>query len=203
MELIASYSLGLFDWKMQVPTTRVSVRLKPEHHRMLKNLAEVYGSQQKAVEHALEQTSIGEGIHDSELLDVRRKILSYPRTCLLDRDILDAIISRESSAVSTLLTGVLTIFVAGKILEEASIEEILRAVRELFVASNLFEGVTLDYESETGTHLLAFHYDNSTEYAKILLVEPLRYILNSKGIDATFKLSPKYGYMMIRESSQR
>ena len=184
---------------MQVPMTRVSVRLRSKHHKLLKDLARVYGSQQKAIEHALEHSSVGDGIGDPKLLEVRRKLLSHPRICLLDRDILDALIRRESSGVSSLLTGVLTTFVAGKSLHEASIHEILNAVKELFTASNLFEGVTVDFESKTGTYLVAFHCDSSMEYARILLVEPLRYILTAKGIEPSFKLSPKYGYMVVRD----
>ncbi len=165
---------------------------------MLKELSGVYGSQQKAVEHALENTA-SDGIQDQKLLDVRRKLLSHPRICILDRDILDAIITKGSDGVASLLTGVLTTFIAGKSLQEASVGEILEAIRELFAASNLFEGVSLDYEERTGTYLIAFHYDNSLEYAQTLFVEPLRYIFTSKGIELSIKLSPKYGYIIVRE----
>lgn len=164
---------------------------------MLKELAGVYGSQQKAVEHALESTSV-DGIHDQKLLDVRRKLLSHPRICILNRDILDTIIAKELDGVASLLTGILTTFITGKSLQEASVGEILEAIRELFTASNLFEGVSLDFEERTGSYLIAFHCDNSLEYAKTLFVEPLRYIFTSKGIELSIKLSPKYGYIIVR-----
>ncbi len=183
---------------MQTPTTRVSVRLGSKHHKLLKDLAGIYGSQQKAIEHALENTII-DSIHDEKLLQVRGKLLSHPRICILDRDILDAIIMREPGGISSLLTGVLTTIIAGKPLQEASVGEILEAIRELFAASNLFEGVSLDYEEKTGTYLIAFHFDNSLEYAQILFVEPLRYIFTSKGIEPSIKLSSKYGYIIVRE----
>ncbi len=183
---------------MQTPTTRVSVRLKSKHHKMLKELAGVYGSQQKAIEHALENTPI-DGIHDQKFLDVRRKLLTHPRICILDRDILDAIITKEPSGVASLLTGVLTAFIIGKSLEEASVGEILKAMQELFAASSLFEGVSLDFEKGTGTYLIAFHYDNSSEYVQALFVEPLRYIFTSKGVEFSVKLSPQYGYIIVHE----
>ncbi len=165
---------------------------------MLKELAGVYGSQQKAIERAIENTSV-DGIHDRRLLDVRRQLLSHPRICILDRDILDAIITKESDGVASLLMMVLTTFITSKSLQEASVGEILEAIRELFAASNLFEGVSLDYEERTGTYLIAFHYDNSLEFAQTLFVEPLRYIFTTKGIELSTKLSPKYGYIIVRE----
>jgi hypothetical protein len=183
---------------MQTPTTRVSVRLNSKHHKMLKELAGVYGSQQKAIEHALENTPL-DGIHNQKFLDVRRKLLTHPRICILDRDIVDAIITKDADGVASLLTGVLTAFIAGKSLEEASVGEILKAVQELFAASNLFEGVSLDFEERTGTYLIAFHYDNSSEYVQTLFVEPLRYIFNSKGVELSVKLSPQYGYIIVHE----
>lgn len=184
---------------MQAPTTRVSVRLNSEHHKTLKDLARMFGSQQKAIEHLLENVPNDVGAQDTNLPEVRRKLLSHPRICILDRDILDAIITKESEGIPSLLTGVLTTLIAGKSIQEASIGEILRATQELFTASNLLEGVSLDFENKTGTYLIAFHYDNSSEYAKTLFVEPLRYILNSKGLEPSIKLSAKYGYIMVRD----
>jgi hypothetical protein len=183
---------------MQTPTTRVSVRLNSIHHKMLKELAGVYGSQQKAIEHALENAPL-DGIHDHKFLGTRNKLLTHPRICILDRDILDAIIAKDSDGVASLLTGVLTAFIAGKSLEEASVGEILKAMQELFAASNLFEGVSLDFEERTGTYLIAFHYDNSSEYLQTLFVEPLRYIFSSKGVELSVKLSPQYGYVIVHE----
>lgn len=199
VELIASNPKTPNDKQMQTPTTRVSVRLNQKHHTMLKELARVYGSQQKAIEHALENTPVDDS-HDQKFLDVRRKLLAQPRICILDRDILDAIISKESDGVTSLLTGVLAALIAKRSLQEASVGEILEAIRELFAASSLFEGVSLDYEERTGTYLIAFHFENSLEYAQTLFVEPLRYIFTSKGIEPIIKLSPKYGYIIARES---
>ncbi len=184
---------------MQTPTTRVSVRLNSKHHKMLKELAGVYGSQQKAIEHAIENTPL-DGIHEQKFLDVQRKLLKHPRICILDRDILDAIIKKDTNGVASLLTGVLIAFIVGKSLEEASVGEILKATQELFAASNLFEGVSLDYEERTGTYLIAFHFDNSSEYVQTLFVEPLRYIFSSKGVELSLKLSPQYGYVIVHES---
>ena len=183
---------------MQTPTTRVSVRLNQKHHSMLKELAGVYGSQQKAIEHALENTSV-DGIHDQRLLEIRGKLLSYPRICILDRDIVDAIITRQSGGIASLLAGVLTTLMAGKSMQEASLGEILEAVRELFDASNLFEGVSLDYEDGTGTYMIAFHFENTQEYVQILFAGPLSVIFASKGIEPIIKLSAKYGYIIVRE----
>lgn len=183
---------------MQPPTTRVSVRLNSKHHKMLKGLAGIYGSQQKAIEHALENMSL-DGIHDQKLLGVRRKLLTHPRICILDRDILDALITKDADGVASLLTGVLTSFIAEKSLEKASVGEILKATQELFAASNLFEGVSLDFEERTGTYLIAFHYDNSSDYVQTLFIQPLRYIFTSKGVELSIKLSPQYGYFIVHE----
>ncbi len=183
---------------MQTSTTRVSVRLNSKHHKLLKELAGVYGSQQKAIEHAIENTPL-DGIHKQKFLHVQRKLLTHPRICILDRDILDAIITKDADGVASLLTGALTAFIAGKSLNEASVGEILKATQELFAASNLFEGVSLDYEERTGAYLIAFHYDNSSMYVQTLFVEPLRYIFASKGVELSVKLSPRYGYIIVHE----
>ncbi len=178
------------------------MRLKPEHHKILKDLANVHGSQQKAIEHALEHSVNGDALSDPKLLEARRTLLSHPRVCMIDRDILDAAINRESSGVTSLLTGLLTTFLAGKSLEEATVAEILDSMRLLFTASRLFEGVSVEYEEQTRTHLIAFHYDCSVEYAHMLFVEPMRYLLASRNIEPSVKLSHKYGYMVVHESQE-
>ncbi len=179
------------------------MRLRAEHHKILKDLAGVYGSQQKAIEYVLDHSITGDGYTDPVLLEVRRKILSHPRVCMIDRDILDAVINGQSSGIPSLLTGALTTFVAGTTIEETKVGDILGAMKLLFTASRLFEGVSVEYESENGTYLVAFHYDCSIEYARLLFVEPLRYLLAAKGIEPSVKLSQNYGYMVVHELKER